>query len=86
MYIFPMLQLSAVLLILILILAKMLGLYTHLICWLCDLHMQCGSHICSAIYTYTEFMLSLSIDNCYTHLQYIYIYIYIYIYRHTQSA
>ena len=23
---------------------KMLGLYTHLICWLCDLYMQCGSH------------------------------------------
>ena len=26
--------------------AKMFGLYDHLVCWLCDLHMQCGSNIC----------------------------------------
>ena len=25
---------------------KMLGLYAHLVCWLCDLHLQCVSHIC----------------------------------------
>ena len=28
---------------------KMLDLYTHLICLLCDLHMQCSSHISSVI-------------------------------------
>ena len=27
--------------------AKMLGLYTYSIHWLCDLHMQYGGHICS---------------------------------------
>ena len=28
----------------------MLGLYAHLAWWLCDLHLQCGSNICSVIY------------------------------------
>ena len=36
---------------------QMLGLYTHLICWLSDLHMQCGSHTCSVEYAHVELML-----------------------------
>ena len=40
-----------------LICAKMLGLYAHLICWLCDLDMQCSSNICSVIYAYMKLML-----------------------------
>ena len=44
----------------------MLGVYTHLVSWLCDLYMQCGSHIYSVIYSYMELMLyiELYIDNC----------------------
>ena len=53
-----------------------MDIYTHLKCWLCDLNMQCGSHICSLIYAYMELMLNtefilyigLYIDNYYTHL------------------
>ena len=29
---------------------KMLGLYTHVACWLCELYFECGSYIYSAIY------------------------------------
>ena len=35
---------------------SMLGLYAHLIFWLCDLHIQCGRHICSVIDVCIEFM------------------------------
>ena len=52
--------------------AKMLGLYKHLICWLCHLHMQCSSKFCSVIYANIELVLhiQLYIDNFYTDLPY----------------
>ena len=34
-----------------------LGLYVHLSCWQSDIHLQCGSHICSMVcakYVYSE--------------------------------
>ena len=54
----------------------MLVLYAHSVCWLCDLHVQYGSHICSVIYTYMEIMLytefllhiEFNIDNLHTYL------------------
>ena len=49
---------------------KLFGLYAHSVCWLCDLHVWCSSHICSVIYAYMELMLHIEqyTDNCYTHL------------------
>ena len=46
----------------------MLGLLTSLICWMCYLHKQCDSYICSVIYAYMELVLyiELGIDICYS--------------------
>ena len=29
---------------------KNVGLYAHIVCWLCEVYLQCGSCICSVIY------------------------------------
>ena len=54
---------------------KILGLYTHLIYWFCDLHMKYGIHIHSVIYIYMLYILyiltlyiELYIHNCNSHL------------------
>ena len=36
-----------------LVCAKLSGLYDHIAYWLCELYLQCGSHICLAIYVYS---------------------------------
>ena len=41
--------------------ANILGQYTLLTCWLCDLHMEYGSHICSVIYAYIELILYIEV-------------------------
>ena len=39
------------------IFVEMFDVYTNLINWCCDIHIQCGSHVCSVIYANVDTML-----------------------------